>query len=1389
MAQWTVQPILRHIHQMVDTQAAKDRTDRGLLQQFATIRDGSAFTALVERHGPLVWNVCRRVLRDRHDAEDAFQATFLVLARQAGHVRKQEAVGSWLYGVAYRTAMSQKRAARRRRVREKQGEAREPEQPAAAASLRELQAMLDEEVARLPAKYRTPFVLCCLEGKSYADAARELGWKEGTVSSRLAEARKRLQVRLTCRGVTLSSVLAAAALCPAGQAVPAALGARTIEGVLLSLAGATAAGLSAQAMILAKGVTKMMSATALKVGAVFLLAVVPLAVGAALLDRPGPAARQQAGAGPQAPRENARLPGPANVRRPKVDRQGDPPPADDKAIVADAEMHVIGLYGPKGLTRNDKRVDVEVRPTAKPVVLVLTSYYTVDWHLRLAPRARVSQIILGGANEQTIEGVPGGVPVVRRFPRDWRDRAHPWFYAYDPKSGEYLEMVRNLNEMTALSVASFQGEYEGTSLVVDGKRGNDYAQTEMKPPAVAPRDLRPDQIVAAAAGAELHAVAIRQPRDPCEPVDVEVRKTAKPVVLALTSFPNSSRSAATWKVKIADGGRLKLVILGGWASEVEGLPAGVPLVDRRRFRSHFLNEREAPGYLASDHRGDTFTYRRMVENLNLMTALPVTSFQGQEVGSSFVIDGIKGREFGQKEIISAHPTLKPEELLEAGKGCELHVVGVQGPKDDGPVNVEVRPTAKPAVLVLTSYSSVLWKLRLAEGAVLKAVILGGWFGQDVEGVPAGTPVVHRTYYRGDGSPRGGGYFWAAVGDSARYRAMARKLNEITGLPVGSFQGAAAGTSFVVDGARGGRFAEKETKPPPARPPSLTPEELLAAAAGCELHYVSVFHSPTESVAVEVGATAKPVVVALASHDPVLWKFKPAGAARVKAVILLGFLRSEIDGLPDHVPVIDRTAASSAFPTTMPKPSTEASTCEWGSVEHRRMMQKLNALTGLPVATCQGETSGTSFVIDGVRGRALGQKEIRPRPPAPRSLGPEELLAAATGAELHVVGTYWSAVGYAGERVAGPAGGVVLVEVRPTDKPVVLVLTSWFSVAWKLKLADRARVQAVILGGGYEQEIEEVPAGVPVVRLPRGGDSFPTYQSNCPEFRRLTQALRKMTGLPVTTFQGAADGISFVVDGIRGRGFAKKPDAPAGKEAEDPLADVADVPAQELRAAGDADKRYYLLGPKKDAKPPAEGYGLLVILPGGDGGADFHPFVKRIYKNALSDQYVAAQLVAPRWTADQQIVWPTKTNPVAKMKFSTEEFVEAVIEDVAKKRKLDRKRVFTLSWSSSGPAAYAASLQDKRSVTGSFVAMSVFNPRFLPPLKGAKGHAYYLYHSPADRVCPYRMAEQAKNSLAANGAKVRLETYEGGHGWRGNVYDDIRNGVDWLEKNREKAGTP
>jgi predicted esterase len=235
-------------------------------------------------------------------------------------------------------------------------------------------------------------------------------------------------------------------------------------------------------------------------------------------------------------------------------------------------------------------------------------------------------------------------------------------------------------------------------------------------------------------------------------------------------------------------------------------------------------------------------------------------------------------------------------------------------------------------------------------------------------------------------------------------------------------------------------------------------------------------------------------------------------------------------------------------------------------------------------------------------------------------------------------------------------------------------------------------------------------------------------------------------------------------------------------------DIADVSTQDLLAGKDKQKRYFLIGPPKEGTALKNGYGLIVVLPGGAGNADFHPFVKRIYKNAVPEGYLVAQPVAVTWAEKQQIVWPTAKNKVEGMKFSTEDFVEAVIDDVSAKHKLDPKRIFTLSWSSSGPAAYAVSLSSKR-VTGSFVAMSVFKPDLLPDLANAKGHGYYLYHSKDDRVCPYGMAEQAETDLKKAGATVKLVTYKGGHGWRGPVYDDIRDGIKWLEENHAAPPKP
>jgi predicted esterase len=216
------------------------------------------------------------------------------------------------------------------------------------------------------------------------------------------------------------------------------------------------------------------------------------------------------------------------------------------------------------------------------------------------------------------------------------------------------------------------------------------------------------------------------------------------------------------------------------------------------------------------------------------------------------------------------------------------------------------------------------------------------------------------------------------------------------------------------------------------------------------------------------------------------------------------------------------------------------------------------------------------------------------------------------------------------------------------------------------------------------------------------------------------------------------------------------------------------PVEERKAGDDAQKRYFLIG-----KPKA-GCRLLLVLPGGDGSAEFQWFCKSIQKQVLGDDGVLAELVAPKWTKEQAIVWPTAKDKVEEAKFTTEEFVEAVVEDVKKRAKPDPKRIFALGWSSSGPALYAISLQKKKSPVGFYIAMSVFVPERLPDLDEAKGETYFLDHSPQDKVCPFRMAQEAEKQLAKKGARVKLVTYEGGHGWHGDLWGRMKQGMRWLE---------
>lgn len=269
--------VLRHIRSLAADHKASEQTDGALLRAFLGDNDQRAFEAIMRRHGPMVLRVCRRTLGNAHDAEDSFQATFLLLARRAASIRNRESLASWLHGVAYRMATHAKRAAGRRHKHESQANPTPPQDPALCAAWQEIQVLLDEEIQGLPEILREPFVSCCLENKSCAEAARRLGLKEGTVWNRLGRARKVLQDRLTRRGVSLTAVLAAAALGANGAsaAVSRSLVGSTVKAAVQVAGGQTLAhGLvPAKVITLVKGVNQAMFLTKCKTVIVLLFSI------------------------------------------------------------------------------------------------------------------------------------------------------------------------------------------------------------------------------------------------------------------------------------------------------------------------------------------------------------------------------------------------------------------------------------------------------------------------------------------------------------------------------------------------------------------------------------------------------------------------------------------------------------------------------------------------------------------------------------------------------------------------------------------------------------------------------------------------------------------------------------------------------------------------------------------------------------------------------------------------------------------------------------------------------------------------------------------------------------------------------------------------------------
>src|SRR5437899_1885676 len=239
--------ILQHVRKLMETERCEQRSDRELLRRFATDRGEGALGGLVRRHGPMVLRVCRRALAQEQDAEDVFQAVFLILARKAGAVRWRDSVAGWLQAVAVRLTRKARAEVARHAARARSAKTRTPPDPLEEITGRELLRILDEELARLPENYRSPLLLCCLESRTQEEAARQLGWSLSTLRRRLERGRELLRGRLARRGVALSAALAGPLVLPSTvpATLPAGLLVTTVQAGLASACGTTGGMISA----------------------------------------------------------------------------------------------------------------------------------------------------------------------------------------------------------------------------------------------------------------------------------------------------------------------------------------------------------------------------------------------------------------------------------------------------------------------------------------------------------------------------------------------------------------------------------------------------------------------------------------------------------------------------------------------------------------------------------------------------------------------------------------------------------------------------------------------------------------------------------------------------------------------------------------------------------------------------------------------------------------------------------------------------------------------------------------------------------------------------------------------------------------------------------------
>jgi RNA polymerase sigma factor (sigma-70 family) len=440
MARGQLQPAIRQLLRLVSARRDGGLTDGQLLERFARQRDEAAFETLLWRHGLMVLRTCQRVLRCPQDAEDAFQATFLVLCRKASAVSNRDSVGGWLHKVAYRIALRARATAARHAA--EGGDMRGVPAPEAASGpgADDLRPVLDEELSRLPEKYRLPLVLHYLEGKTVQQVAAELGWRPGTVSGRLARAKQLLRPRLARRRVVAGAILAGpAATAAEAEACPAALVEATLKATSAFSAGAgpLPTGISTRAVLLARAALRGMFLARLKLAVAVIVLLGVAAIGAGLRERRSPAssstpAPPPVGVSDAAPSGSRKAPAQEGTRRLSVsgrvvDADGIPVPGarvdlrewavwrrqgDVKDIFATTAADADGRFTFRDVAAPAFPGDVLMRLHPWDVV-ARAEGRGVAWQ-HLTPKARKSPVTLTLARERVIEGRllnPAGGPV------------------------------------------------------------------------------------------------------------------------------------------------------------------------------------------------------------------------------------------------------------------------------------------------------------------------------------------------------------------------------------------------------------------------------------------------------------------------------------------------------------------------------------------------------------------------------------------------------------------------------------------------------------------------------------------------------------------------------------------------------------------------------------------------------------------------------------------------------------------------------------------------------------------------------------------------------------------------------------------------------------------